>query len=99
RSIGRNGTRFADGLPPAASTRRRSTCCRGSPKSDTCQPVGRENPHPDPSPQGGEDDSRELASRGDGESSPSCPFCKSKDTEVISLFGSQVMTMQCKCRT
>jgi len=27
-----------------------------------------------------------------------CPFCKSNDTEVISLFGSQVMTMQCKCR-
>jgi len=27
-----------------------------------------------------------------------CPFCRSKDTEVISLFGSQVMTMQCKCR-
>jgi len=26
-----------------------------------------------------------------------CPFCKSGDTEVISLFGSQVMTMQCKC--
>jgi uncharacterized Zn finger protein len=29
---------------------------------------------------------------------PECPFCKSGDTEVISLFGSQVMTMQCKCR-
>ena len=29
---------------------------------------------------------------------PGCPFCRSKDTEVISLFGSQVMTMQCKCR-
>ena len=28
-----------------------------------------------------------------------CPFCRSDDTEVISLFGSQVMTMQCKCRT
>jgi len=27
-----------------------------------------------------------------------CPFCKSLETEVISLFGSQVMTMQCKCR-
>jgi hypothetical protein len=27
-----------------------------------------------------------------------CPFCKSTDTDVISLFGSQVMTMQCKCR-
>ena len=29
---------------------------------------------------------------------PGCPFCRSNDTEVISLFGSQVMTMQCKCR-
>jgi len=29
---------------------------------------------------------------------PACPFCRSKDNEVISLFGSQVMTMQCKCR-
>ena len=27
-----------------------------------------------------------------------CPFCLATDTEVISLFGSQVMTMQCKCR-
>jgi len=27
-----------------------------------------------------------------------CPFCRSSDVEVISLFGSQVMTMQCKCR-
>jgi len=26
-----------------------------------------------------------------------CPFCRSNDTQVISLFGSQVMTMQCKC--
>jgi len=27
-----------------------------------------------------------------------CPFCKATDVEVISLFGSQVMTMQCRCR-
>jgi transcription elongation factor Elf1 len=27
-----------------------------------------------------------------------CPFCGSEDAEVISLFGSQVMTLQCKCR-
>src|SRR5207237_9419122 len=26
-----------------------------------------------------------------------CPFCRSHAPEVISLFGSQVMTMQCKC--
>jgi len=30
--------------------------------------------------------------------SPTCPFCHGTDTEIISLFGSQVMTMQCKCR-
>ena len=35
---------------------------------------------------------------GGGELRGQCPFCRSKDTEVISLFGSQVMTMQCKCR-
>jgi transcription elongation factor Elf1 len=29
---------------------------------------------------------------------PRCPFCKALDVEVISLFGSQVMTMQCRCR-
>ena len=28
-----------------------------------------------------------------------CPFCRSDNTQVISLFGSQVMTMQCKCRS
>jgi hypothetical protein len=41
------------------------------------------------------------ASRGGkehGTAGAMCPFCRSKDTEVISLFGSQVMTMQCKCR-
>jgi hypothetical protein len=32
----------------------------------------------------------------DGPEAP-CPFCRSADTEIISLFGSQVMTMQCKC--
>jgi transcription elongation factor Elf1 len=29
---------------------------------------------------------------------PRCPFCGAEDAEVISLFGSQVMTMQCRCR-
>jgi transcription elongation factor Elf1 len=27
-----------------------------------------------------------------------CPFCGVDDVEVISLFGSQVMTQQCRCR-
>ena len=48
------------------------------------------HPLPDPPPEG------------EGEFNPQggreCPFCRSKDTQVISLFGSQVMTMQCKCR-
>jgi len=35
---------------------------------------------------------------GGGDMPSQCPFCRSKETEVISLFGSQVMTMQCKCR-
>ena len=44
----------------------------------------------------------ERLKRADGpergrEEKPACPFCRSADTEVISLFGSQVMTMQCKC--
>ena len=49
---------------------------------------------PDPPPQVGEGKNQP---RGEGEPR-ACPFCHSMDTEVISLFGSQVMTMQCKCR-
>jgi len=49
--------------------------------------------HPDHLPRAGEGD---FAVRG-REAKPGCPFCRSVDTEVISLFGSQVMTMQCKC--
>jgi len=48
--------------------------------------------HPDHLPRAGEGD---FAVR--GRERPHCPFCRSVDTEVISLFGSQVMTMQCKC--
>jgi hypothetical protein len=29
---------------------------------------------------------------------PRCPFCGADGAEIISLFGSQVMTMQCRCR-
>jgi transcription elongation factor Elf1 len=32
-----------------------------------------------------------------GDKDSHCPFCRSSETEVISLFGSQVMTMQCRC--
>ncbi|MGH7778151.1 MAG: hypothetical protein ACREPI_13395 [Candidatus Dormibacterales bacterium] len=29
---------------------------------------------------------------------PACPFCGARDAEVISLFGTQALTMQCRCR-
>jgi uncharacterized Zn finger protein len=29
---------------------------------------------------------------------PACPFCRSTDAEVISLFGTQAMTLQYRCR-
>jgi hypothetical protein len=31
-------------------------------------------------------------------SAPRCPFCASHDAEVISLFGTQAMTLQYRCR-
>jgi uncharacterized Zn finger protein len=36
--------------------------------------------------------------REDGAPRPRCPFCDSSEGEVISLFGTQVMTMQVRCR-
>src|SRR2546430_11322157 len=81
-SIGPGGTALGGALCREVSTRRPSICCKALPRSDTCPPVGKVTPHPDPPPHG------ELR----------CPFCRSGDVEVISLFGSQVMTMQCKCR-
>jgi uncharacterized Zn finger protein len=30
---------------------------------------------------------------------PRCPHCRSVDCEVISLFGTQAMTLQYRCRT
>ena len=29
---------------------------------------------------------------------PACPHCKARDVEVISLFGTQAMTLQYRCR-
>ncbi|TMC80954.1 MAG: hypothetical protein E6J06_13860 [Chloroflexi bacterium] len=29
---------------------------------------------------------------------PRCPHCKASDAEVISLFGTQAMTLQYRCR-
>src|SRR2546429_2651993 len=127
-SIGPGGMRLGGAPCQEVSTRRRWICCKASPRSDTCPPVGKVTPHPDPPPQGGREISssesppqggREISSpesppqRGREISSPEsppqggrkisaqgvrCPFCRSSDVEVISLFGSQVMTMQCKCR-
>jgi uncharacterized Zn finger protein len=31
-------------------------------------------------------------------SAPRCPSCAASDAEVISLFGSQAMTLQYRCR-
>jgi hypothetical protein len=36
--------------------------------------------------------------RGAGKN-PQCPFCGSTDTELLSLFGSQLLTDQRYCRT
>jgi len=47
---------------------------------------------------GGEMVGLPVRASGGGVEARKCPFCGSKDTEVISLFGSQVITMQCKCR-
>src|SRR2546430_6597893 len=32
------------------------------------------------------------------ETEPACPHCKARDAEVISLFGTQAMTLQYRCR-
>src|SRR5438552_5636839 len=88
-SIGPGGMALGGAPCREVSTGRRSICCKASPRSDTCPPVGKVTPHPDHPPQGG----REISAQG-----VRCPFCRSSDVEVISLFGSQVMTMQCKCR-
>jgi len=60
--------------------------------------VGSQDPLPNP-PHKGEGGARLAPQNGDGEVrlGKPCPFCKASDVEVISLFGSQVMTMQCRC--
>ena len=30
--------------------------------------------------------------------SPACPFCEATDAELVSLFGSQLLTSQYRCR-
>ena len=61
------------------------------------------SPLPDPPPRAGEGEETSGSGEGEsgsgvGEGARSCPFCQATDVEVISLFGSQVMTMQCRCR-
>ncbi len=46
---------------------------------------------------GGEMVGLPIRASGGGVEARKWPFCRSKVIEVISLFGSQVMTMQCKC--
>jgi uncharacterized Zn finger protein len=42
-------------------------------------------PLPNPPPAGGREE-------------PRCPHCRAQDAEVISLFGTQAMTLQYRCR-
>jgi len=30
---------------------------------------------------------------------PPCPFCHSADVELVSPFGGQIITSQCRCRS
>jgi len=36
--------------------------------------------------------------RAEPRSEPRCPFCGERDAEPISLFGTQAMTLQYRCR-
>ncbi|MBO0689916.1 MAG: hypothetical protein J2P40_10130 [Candidatus Dormibacteraeota bacterium] len=42
--------------------------------------------------------SDEADSAAEPRSAPRCPACGGSDAEVISLFGSQAMTLQYRCR-
>ena len=44
---------------------------------------------------GGED----MSGPTDSSGSPTCPFCDSAETELVSLFGSQLLVSQHRCRT
>ena len=41
---------------------------------------------------------RKMASERPLRASPRCPHCRARDAEVISLFGTQAMTLQYRCR-
>ena len=65
--------------------------------------MGKRDPLPNPRPRAR--DGEDTFGRGEGEDTRgtqererACPFCQATDVAVISLFGSQVMTMQCRCR-
>jgi hypothetical protein len=34
---------------------------------------------------------------GEPRSAPACPFCSSREADVLSLFGTQAMTLQYRC--
>jgi DNA-directed RNA polymerase subunit RPC12/RpoP len=48
-------------------------------------------PEPAPKPDGEGPESE------DARSAPTCPFCGARRAELISLFGTQAMTMQYRC--
>ena len=37
--------------------------------------------------------------KGDSQSRPGCPYCGSTDTELFSLFGQQLLTVQYYCNS
>lgn len=43
-------------------------------------------------------DEREVGTRDVGGRTPTCPFCGAADAELLSLFGSQLLTEQFYCR-
>ena len=49
---------------------------------------------PDPVPDPAPDEEDEEHPR----TSPRCPHCRATDGEVLSLFGTQAMTLQYRCR-
>lgn len=49
-------------------------------------------------PAGGGANGEGKRDRGEPRPEPACPFCRARDAEVISLFGTQAMVLQYRCR-
>jgi hypothetical protein len=47
---------------------------------------------------GGSAEDAEPGAAGGAAAAARCPFCGSEQTEVVSLFGSTLLTSQCYCR-